>query len=104
VYLYHKTILFDRNSVIIEPGGELILDGSLLTAPYGYNWTGIEVWGNTFADQFEYTGHPQAQGKLVLKNNATIENAWNAIITMKPDDWNTCGGIVSATNSFFKNN
>ncbi|PJB58262.1 MAG: hypothetical protein CO098_09575 [Bacteroidetes bacterium CG_4_9_14_3_um_filter_41_19] len=104
VNLYHKTILFDRNSVIIEPGGELILDGSLLTAPYGYNWTGIEVWGNTFADQFEYTGHPQAQGKLVLKNNATIENAWNAIITMKPDDWNTCGGIVSATNSFFKNN
>ena len=96
---------FDENSkIIIEPGGQLILDGATCTAPCGQTWQGIEVRGNAAEDQFEYTGHPLAQGKLVLKNNASIQNAWNAVTTWKEDDWSTTGGIVLASNSSFINN
>ncbi len=96
---------FDENSkIIIEPGGQLILDGATCTAPCGQTWQGIEVRGNAAEHQFEYEGHPLAQGKLVLRNNASIQNAWNAITTWKYNDWNTVGGIVIAENSLFINN
>ncbi len=96
---------FDENSkIIIEPGGQLILDGATCTAPCGQTWQGIEVRGNAAEHQFEYEGHPLAQGKLVLQNYASIQNAWNAVTTWKYDDWNTVGGIVIASNSSFVNN
>lgn len=96
---------FDENSkIIIEPGGQLILDGATCTAPCSQTWQGIEVRGNAAEHQFEYEGHPLAQGKLVMKNGASIQNAWNAITTWKYNDWNTVGGIVLAENSSFINN
>ncbi len=99
------TQYFEENShIIIESGGQLILDGATCTAPCGQTWQGIEVWGNATEHQFEYEGHPLAQGKLVLQNFASIQNAWNAVSTWKYDDWNTVGGIVIASNSSFVNN
>lgn len=97
-------LYFEENSkIIIEPGGKLILNGATCTAPCGQTWQGIEVWGDSDEHQFTIDD-VCSQGKLVLQNGASIENAWNAVSLWKPDNWNMTGGIVVATNSTFKNN
>ena len=87
--------------VIIEPGSKLIINGSVLTKHHCYEdakWAGVEVWGNKKATQTEAN-----QGKLVM-NNSTIEHAHEAVQLYNPDSLNTSGGIITATNSTFKNN
>ena len=91
--------------IVVKPGALLTIDNALLTSTHDTIWQGIEVWGDATQHQFEFTtGNPLAQGKLIMQNNATIQNAWNAVTTWKPEDWNTVGGIVIASNSFFENN
>jgi len=114
---------FNKNAkVIIEPGATLIVDGGKLTHIYinrnqtcnVFNpentnlcndlWQGIELWGNR--DESQYISG--AQGKIILKNGAIIENAIDAIRTIKTidgiDDWNYTGGIIQANNATFRNN
>jgi len=93
-------------SILIQPGGKLIVDGGTLTNSCPDKlWQGIYVAGNSLLPQTA-----QNQGTLELKNNALIENARNAIATynVTPSgdvDWNnTFGGIVKADNATFKNN
>ncbi|RLD86274.1 MAG: hypothetical protein DRJ09_11980, partial [Bacteroidetes bacterium] len=90
--------------IIIEPGAKLIVDGGTLTNGCGNLWEGIEVWGNTTASQYPDANGNYAQGMLVLKNGATIENAVNAITNWKPGNWSKRGGIVYADNTNFINN
>jgi hypothetical protein len=92
--------------IIVEPGAELIIDGGIITNEYYYNlpWQGIQVWGNKNESQQPLQGQPLKQGKLVLKNDATIENAIIAVDLWKPDDYSTTGGIVYADNATFSNN
>src|SRR5690606_28660050 len=87
--------------IIIKPGGKLVLDGGTLTnsACSEELWQGIEIWGNHNLPQTAAN-----QGLLIVKNNALIENAENAVTVWKPSDWGTTGGIVEATNSTFRNN
>ncbi|MDX9771640.1 MAG: S8 family serine peptidase, partial [Tenuifilaceae bacterium] len=98
-----NVLLSHQSNVIIEQGATLILDGGTLSS-LDNTWQGIQVWGNSTASQLTLPGQPNAQGKLVLKNDATIENAVNAVTLWKPGDWNTNGGIVVANDARFINN
>jgi subtilisin family serine protease len=106
----NSTIQFGPNArLIVEQGGTLILDGGTLTNFKCCDWEntpwpGIEVWGDNTASQHPLPGNPCAQGKLILKNGATIENAVVAVELWKPGDYSTTGGIIDATDSYFRNN
>ncbi len=90
--------------IIIEPGAKVVVNGATLTNLCDdYYWKGIQVWGNTEASQYT-VGGLCAQGRLIVENGATIENAWNAVTLWKPDDWHSTGGIVKASDSYFYNN
>ena len=71
------------STIIVRPGGKLIVDGGTLTsACAGEMWQGIEVVGDR-------TQHQNAanQGTVILRNNATIENAHCAIKTGLAGGW-----------------
>lgn len=98
--------------VIIEAGSSLTLDRTT-TVPYDpavftsnhacedpYMWQGIEVWGNKSQSQFP----PGMQGKLIVKNGSAIEFAHHAVKLTRTNYTAYTGGIVQATNAFFRNN
>lgn len=69
--------------IIVKRGGHLILDGaklSFIEKDRGL-WPGIEVWGTYAESQFP-SGNPH-QGKITMRNGATIENARTAILAGK---------------------
>lgn len=90
-------------SIIIHPGGRLILDGATITNPCGIMWKGIEVWGDSHTHQHEVNGG-YLQGYIELKNGAIIENAKCAVELWQPGDYSTTGGIIHATDATFRNN
>ncbi|MBI2258397.1 MAG: hypothetical protein HYU67_05810, partial [Flavobacteriia bacterium] len=100
-----EVMMPNNGKIIIEPGASLIIDGGKITNYYFLEderkdfWEGIEIWGNSAQTQTQ--GH---QGTLIMKNGAILENAHEAIQVWKPDDWASTGGIINATNSYFKNN
>jgi len=81
----------------------LSLDGGTITSTHDTTWQGIEVWGNTKAHQY-IINDSCSQGQLILKNNATLENASNAVTLWEPDNWDSRGGIIIAKDSKFINN
>ncbi|MGH1337694.1 MAG: T9SS type A sorting domain-containing protein [Aureispira sp.] len=91
--------------IIIEPGGELLVDSSTITNLCGQTWQGIQVWGNTHLEQIPATN----QGVITI-TNSKIEHAKEAISPWevgnfpRPDGTGGTGGIVKATNSIFLNN
>ncbi len=94
-----------NGKIIVERGGTLVIDGGVIDCGWDdAMWQGIEVWGNRNASQLT----AGAQGKVLMKNNAIIENSIDGIVTIRKDsngnlDWNYTGGIVQATNSEFLN-
>ncbi len=99
--VYDTAKLRREARLIVRPGGKLIVDGGTLTnACEGEMWQGIIVEGNPSLPQYA-----QRQGSVIL-NNATVENARNAISTHTADSaiWIGTGGIVQATNTLFRNN
>lgn len=98
------TIHMPKNGVIVvEKGGTLIVDGAKITNSCDEcMWAGISVQGTNYAPQTT-----QYQGKLILKNNAVLEHARNAVGNSFIDDPNrygNTGGIIQATNTTFQNN
>lgn len=90
--------------IIVKPSGHLIIDGGTLTSLSTQPWQGIEVWGEKNKSQIPLPGQPNAQGKVILKNGAVIENAENAITLWKKNDYSSTGGIVQADDAVFINN
>ena len=86
---------------IVPVGTKLIIDGGTMTG--NTMWQGIEVWGDSNADQQSHHG-TYYQGYLEMKNGATIENAVCAVELWHPDYWGTTGGIIHATDAIFRNN
>ena len=86
--------------IMVEAGAKLDINGGKLTNSCNQYWGGIEVWGNHLLSQ----ANPTNQGFLLIRNNALIEHAREAIDVAKPGDWSKTGGIVNAFNSTFKNN
>jgi hypothetical protein len=98
-----KLLMPDYASIVIMPGGRINVDGGMITnSCKQHMWGGIEVWGNSTANQFPIGGAYQ-QGYLDL-NNATLENAITAVDLWKPNDYSKTGGIVRANHSTFRNN
>jgi hypothetical protein len=91
--------------IVVKRGGQLILDGGTLSSACNDLWWGVELQGDSRNIQTE-----DYQGKIVLKNDAVIEDARKAVFCGKNienpyPDWNYTGGIIDAsTNSTFKNN
>jgi photosystem II stability/assembly factor-like uncharacterized protein len=96
--------LTEESTIIVKPGAQLILDGAILTNGCEKMWQGIQVWGNKNESQYTLPGQLCEQGKLTLKNGATIESAIVAVDLWKPGDYSTSGGIVDATGATFRNN
>ncbi len=55
-------------------GGKLIIDGGTITSDCSSPWGGIYVYGNPGMHQYTIQG-VCAQGQLILKNGAIVENA-----------------------------
>ena len=91
-------------SITVKLGGKLYLNGATLTnACNGEMWQGIRVEGNTSLSQSPNSN----QGYVSISNNTLIENAVCALqtvstslIILNP----TSAGIITASNSTFKNN
>ena len=96
------TVYFSENaSIIINPGGKLILDGSVLTTICDEDvWQGIQLLGNSSISQLT----SGAQGTVELKNGAVISNAVCGIKVWDGTNANSSGGIVRAENASFLNN
>jgi hypothetical protein len=94
-----KIIMSPGLKIIIEPGARLILDGGIITTECDEFWKGIEVLGNSGLIQNSLN-----QGHLIVRNNAIIEFAENAIFFGKEGEPNKGGGLVHASNSTFRNN
>jgi hypothetical protein len=92
-----------QGKITVEPGAKLVVDEGTITNACGYVWQGIELWGNSAVAQTLSGGYyPQAH--LVLKNDAVIENARNAVTTWKFNDYTKTGGIITASDAIFRNN
>lgn len=90
-------------SIIVKPGGKLIVNNCKLYSCADNFWQGIEVWGNKTAHQYPDANGNYQQGYVEL-NNATIENAVCAVDLWKPNNYDKTGGILKASNSLFINN
>ncbi|MFZ4798599.1 MAG: T9SS type A sorting domain-containing protein [Bacteroidia bacterium] len=103
-----------RTNIIVQQGGQLIINGAMLTslascAGTNSKWDGILVEGSPSSDQMT-----RANQGYVQLNDAIIENSLNAISTssyyFSPNlgadiIWPlTGGGIIVAENTTFRNN
>jgi len=95
-------------SIIVEPGGKLIVDGGTITAANADSvWKGIVVLGNPAKPQ-----DSRDQGMIELKNGTVIEHAVCAISAGSAKSscvssfgaGNFGGGIIKANNTTFRNN
>ena len=93
-----------ESKLIVKPGAKLILNGGRLTNSCGEPWQGIQVWGNSSAHQYKDANGNYQQGYVELKNDAVIENAWEAIQPWNPEHWDQTGGIINANGATFRNN
>lgn len=99
-------------------GGKLILNNTTFTVDTGCDttamWLGVQVHGFSNQNQTSFTSNQQ--GSLTMSNNSVIEHALKGAIAVKINtsaafpynfttyDFSYTGGIIRATNSFFKNN
>lgn len=105
--LIHKYVDF-----IVEPGGQLFIDGGHLTKACDDFWKGIEIWGDINKPQI----NPQTpsniysnQGRISITNGGILEYAKIGILTGEFDDYDTydynkSGGIIKAVDAVFRNN
>jgi hypothetical protein len=85
----------------VEPGGELLIDGGVLSGACDEFWNGIDVWGDAEESQYE-----DDQGEVKIKNGGTIMHANCGIETGRfvPGYYIPSGGIVSSNGAIFKDN
>ncbi len=116
----NSVIEFDEGShIIVERGARLHIDNNSQLTSLSFcpdiMWEGIRVWGNpdkkhpTYSQVLGgYPYYPDEQGVVLLENGVIIENARNAVKTLREEIWgidpNYYGGIIIAENSTFLNN
>lgn len=95
-----STIRFGQNSqIIVEPGGQLIVDGGTLTIGCDANsWQGIRVEGNSALSQI-----PVSNQGFVRLIDATVEFAEKGVWASSDPGNSSGGGIIRATNTLFRN-
>lgn len=81
--MYNGARIIVANGEVVSSGsvkgGELIIDGGMITSGCSDFWSGIEVWGHSSYHQYSFDGN-YYQGRLTLKNGAKIQNANIAIL------------------------
>ncbi len=94
------TVQFCENAkLVVDPGGHLILDGTLTNTCYGRMWAGVEVRGNASSNtQFPSMG-VYTQRRLTANAGSIIQNAITGIFVGAAG-----GGIVKCTGTTFLNN
>lgn len=90
----------EQGKIIVEHGGQLIVDGGVLTSGCNSRWHGVEVWGDITQSQ-QTQG---AQGKVILKNQAVLENSVIGVSLWDRTDYSTAGGIIQTNDATFRNN
>lgn len=84
-------IMSENTKIIVEAGGNLIIDSGIVTSNCG--WKGVEVYGLANVEQNSSTF-----GEVYIKNKGKIEGAWIGIHSFN-------GGIIHSTDSaIFRNN
>lgn len=97
--------MHELTKIIVQQGGKLIIDNATVQCQCDYaTWQGIQVWGDVAMHQFPDENGNYQQGYLELTNGATIENAIIAVDLWEPENYETTGGIIRATDAFFRNN
>ncbi|GAA4454597.1 hypothetical protein GCM10023092_16850 [Rurimicrobium arvi] len=91
-------------NIIVEPGGELVLDGGTITSDRNddeYFWYGISVLGKS--NRAQTTAY---QGKVRVINGGTIKNALHGIVAGDEvfGTSNSGGGIIEVNGGQFVNN
>ena len=94
----------EQGSIIIEPGGELIIDGGEVTGTLNKLWRGIQVLGNSNQNQVQ-----GLQGRLRTKNGAVLRDMEYGVVNHgygSTDNvlWATTGGLILAKDATFINN
>lgn len=95
--------------VIVEPGGQLIIDGGTITAAqFADSWAGVEVCGYNTHNQYSGWRNGQYieylnQGYLELKNGGTIEHARTGIVMEDNGVPGTSGGVVVSNGGIIRN-
>jgi hypothetical protein len=92
----------EESDIFVEPGGQLILNGGLITGSCRNLWHGIDIWGDPREHQT-----PDRQGMVSIINGGCIEYAETAIETAIHTDRGglyPTGGIISCTDAIFKDN
>ncbi|HOG20092.1 MAG TPA: NosD domain-containing protein, partial [Salinivirgaceae bacterium] len=99
LHLQNNTVqVMNDKTIIVKPGGKLIVDGAKLTNSNGNLWQGIELHGNKHAPQ-----NPKEQPIVELKNGAIIENAvFGVFADNRNNQGNYGGGIIYADSAIFK--
>lgn len=103
-------VIIEQGANNSAAGGRLILDGTIFTNDTtcaNQLWQGIEVWGNATLSQ-----QSSSQGRLIMKNNSSVNNAQIGVLLSKrlyPNstikfDHTRNGGIVQSSNSSLINN
>lgn len=103
-----KLNMGEGTHIKVKYGGELIIDGGIITNECGLTWEGIDVEGTAYQPQSgagSLSFPNSLHGKVILKNAAIVEHATNAITTRGdgPIIW-TAGGIIQAEDAIFRNN
>ena len=98
-------------AIYVKPGAELKVEGGSIRAACDGQWQGIEVWGNSDADQNDLDQNGYLKQGIVTLIDATIEDAFKGVLLGRTlpvqypeelSDYN--GGIISANNTTFRNN
>ncbi|MBS1644502.1 MAG: hypothetical protein JST36_05630 [Bacteroidetes bacterium] len=89
-----------NGAIVVDPGGELVVDGAKITNACGGFWKGILVRGTPTQPQT----NTSAQGIARIYNGAVIEHARVGIANYgeSVSSSNDAGGIIYASNSSFR--
>ncbi len=100
--VFGSLAMFEQSDIFVEPGGQLIVNGGLLTsACHNTLWNGVDIWGNPQQPQtLDY------QGWVRILNGGSIEFAETAIETSNSPDFRgyPSGGIISCFNAVLRDN
>lgn len=94
------TVQFCENAkLVVDPGGHLILDGTLTNTCYGRMWAGVEVRGSASTNTQYPSMGVYMQERMTANAGSIIQNALTGIFVGAAG-----GGIVNCSGTSFLNN
>lgn len=110
-------VIIERGTSTL-PGGKLILDGTTFTVDTDCDpqamWYGVQVYGDNTKNQTPYS--TSKQGWFIMKNSSVVEHSLVGAMAVKRNttsvapfnftsyDFTYTGGVIRATDSYFRNN